>query len=377
MKVEFRNGSFIQVIGSENFGAANGLTPSIAVYDEFKIFHPRWHVDFAPNLIPKAAPLIIIGTLPTPGDKNTEQYYEVLEAAKKDKRAAVVFKTTWDNPINLLPEQKETTDHAIEQLIARGEEDVVQREYYSRIIPGGRRSIFPMFKAADHVKPYEDLKTHLLRDYSRLEPLCSLDPGSSTVFGGLFCILNRYTGMVYVMDEIYQKNQKETSSGVVIPLIRDKCLELLPNLSVEDDWLKVCDDAALWWITESANRVDPMHFFPAEKWKGNREDGLSLIKDMMIQGKLVISSRCVNLIKEIEGYAIDSSGKISNKIPDHNIDALRYALIAYNYTFETLKETVGYVEEIERGRFRRIEDDVEDSGFDVNHAIGYEDGWEF
>lgn len=377
MKIDFRNGSFIQVIGSENFGAANGLTPDIAVYDEYKLAHPRWHIDFAPNLIPKAAPLIIIGTLPTPGDKNAEQYYEVLEGAKRDKTAAVIFKTTFDNPINGMSGQKEALENEIQRLMDRGEEDVVQREYYSKIIPGGRRSIFPMFKAADHVKPYNDLKNHVLRDYSRLEPLCSVDPGSSTVFGGLFCVLNRYTGMLYVMDEMYQKSQKETSSGIVLPLIRAKCKELLPNLSVEDDWLKVSDDAAVWFMAEAFNRADPLHFFPAEKWKGTREDGLSLIKDMMIQGKILFSDRCINLIKEIEGYAVDSTGKISNKIADHNIDALRYALIAYNYTFETLRETVGYVEEIEKGRYLRVEDDLDDSGFDINHSIGYEDGWSF
>ena len=37
MLIPFLNGSFIQVVGSENFGSANGLTPSVAVYDEFKL----------------------------------------------------------------------------------------------------------------------------------------------------------------------------------------------------------------------------------------------------------------------------------------------------------------------------------------------------
>ena len=33
MKLPFRNGSFIQVIGSENYASANGLTPRAIVYD--------------------------------------------------------------------------------------------------------------------------------------------------------------------------------------------------------------------------------------------------------------------------------------------------------------------------------------------------------
>ena len=58
MKIELKNGSFIQVMGSENWAAANGLTPSIAVYDEFKAFHPQWHIEFSPNRAAKAAPLL-------------------------------------------------------------------------------------------------------------------------------------------------------------------------------------------------------------------------------------------------------------------------------------------------------------------------------
>jgi hypothetical protein len=377
MKIDFKNGSFIQVIGSENFGSANGLTPHIAVYDEFKLFHPRWHVDFAPNLIPKAAPLLIIGTLPTPGDKNSDQYYEVLNGAKSDKTAAVVFKTTFDNPLNNVPNIRKALEDEINRLIERGEEDVVQREYYSKIIAGGKRSIFPMFERNKHVRPHQDIMNHIKRDYRRLDSVLSVDPGSSTVFGGVFLFLNRYTGTLYVVDELYQKSQKETSSGVIIPLIRSKCSELIPELSIEDDWLKVSDDAAVWFMGEAANRSDPLHFFPAEKWKGTRDEGLSLIKDMLIQGKLIISDRCENLITEMFGYAIDSSGKISNKIPDHNIDSLRYGLIALNYNFELLKDTIGYKEEIEKGRFRHLDHDISENGFDINEGIGYEDGWLF
>ena len=79
------------------------------------------------------------------------------------------------------------------------------------------------------------------------------------------------------------KSQKETSSNVVIPLIKEKCKGIAPHLSIEDDWFKVADDAAVWFLGEASNREEPLHFFPAEKWKGTRDDGLSLIKDMLIQ----------------------------------------------------------------------------------------------
>ncbi|MCK9370517.1 hypothetical protein M0R04_11455 [Candidatus Dojkabacteria bacterium] len=376
MLLTFKNGSYIKVLGSENFGVANGLDPHFAVYDEFKLFHPRWHTDFAPNLTANAAPLIIIGTLPTPGDSNSDQYYEVLKSAKNSKNSAVLFKTTFDNPIMCVSPQKEAVEEQIQQLMDRGEEDVVQREYYSKIIPGGKRSIFPMFSVAKHVIPHQDILEHIKKDYSRLEPILSVDPGSSTVFGGLFCLLNRYSGCFYIVDELYQKTQAETSCSVVLPLIRSKCTLITPRLSLEEDWLKVSDDAAVWFMNEAINDLKPLHFFPAQKFKGTRDEGFSLIKDMLIHGKLIISDKCINLINEIIGYAVDSQGKISNKIPDHNIDSLRYALIASNYTFELLVDTMKFVEEIERGRYRRVEDEIDEESFDINAGIAWNDGFD-
>ena len=165
MSIILKNGSFIRVIGSENYGVANGLTPHIAVYDEFKLFHHRWHTDFSPNLAIHAAPLMIIGTLPTPGDKNSEQYFEILEMAKKHDSAEVFYKTTWDNPINtLIPEIKEGIERDIEMLRMRNEEDVVQREYYSRIVPGGRRAVFPMFNRERHIKGHGGIMAEISKD---------------------------------------------------------------------------------------------------------------------------------------------------------------------------------------------------------------------
>ena len=139
MKIILTNGSIIQVLGSDNYMVANGLTPHIAVYDEFKGFNSKWHVEFAPNRAAKAAPLIIIGTKPRIGNKNMDQYNEVLEYMRDDAASYVADRTTFDNPINSLPEQKAIIDAEIKQLRARGEDDVVELEYYSRVVPGGIR----------------------------------------------------------------------------------------------------------------------------------------------------------------------------------------------------------------------------------------------
>lgn len=376
MMLPFINGSFIQVIGSENYGAANGLTPHIAVYDEMKLFHPRWHIDFAPNLVAKAAKLVIIGTYPAPGDRNFEQYFEICEYAKIDKRAKIVERTTFDNPINHLPAQKESIQAEIARLRARGEEDVVQREYYSKIVPGGKRAIFPMLDSKRHVKPHHELMTEIAKDKKRLEWAWIADPGNTTAFAMLFAALNRYTGKVYILDEIYEKDQNNTSVGVMVPKGKTKCYDLYKGSSIEDDWLTIADEAAAWFITEAMSRYG-IYFSPAEKWKGTKEEGLSLIKDQLLHNIVTISDRCQNLVSEMEQYSKDGNGKIPKR-NDHLIDCYRYLNMGLNYDFNTIAEYVRNPEPLEVNRFRHPADDYmkpsciedmldDDSEFDLDY----------
>ena len=193
MIIVFKNGSTIKLIGSDNYMVANGLTPHIAVYDEFKGFNPRWHIEFGPNRAAKAAPLIIIGTKPRAGNKNTDQYNEVLDFMRSDKDCYVADRTTFDNPINHLPAQKEMIEQEIRQLVARGEEDVVQLEYHSKYVPGGKRAIFPMLSEQDHVIPHNTLISEIKNDIKKLEWYLIADPGTQTCYAGLICALNPYT----------------------------------------------------------------------------------------------------------------------------------------------------------------------------------------
>lgn len=356
MTIRFKNGSYIQVVGSDNYMVANGLSPHIAVYDEFKGFNPRWHVEFAPNRTAHAAKFVFIGTKARAGNKNMEQYNEILEYAKKNPDAWAVFeRTTWDNPINHLPEQKKAIEEEIKQLRDRGEEDVVQLEYYSKVVPGGKRAVFPMLDRNKHVEPHSALMSEVSKDAKRLEWFWVCDPGNTTVFGMLFGCFNPYTGNVYILDEIYANRQAETSLGIIVPRGKTKAWDLYPGSSLEDDWIKVSDDAAAWFMTEALSRFQ-LYFQPAAKWDRTKEDGLSLIKDQLIHGMLRISDRCVNLLKEMEQYAVREDGTIK-KANDHLIDALRYGNLAINYDFNTIAEVVRERDPMREGRFRGMDHD--------------------
>lgn len=359
MMIVLHNGSFIQILGSDNYQVANGLTPHIAVYDEFKAFNPKWHIEFAPNRAAKAAPLIIIGTKPRAGNKNMDQYNEILEYMRDDDSSYVADRTTFDNPINHLPEQKKIIDREIAQLKARGEDDVVQLEYFSKVVPGGKRAVFPMFNRDDHTYPHKDLVQEISRDRNKLQWGWIADPGSTTCFAMLFAAYNEYTGVLYLLDEIYEKDQSSTSVGIMVPRGKAKCWDLHPGSSLEDDWLKGCDDAAVWFMTEALSR-EQLYFSPAEKWKGTKEDGLSLIKDQLIHKLVKISSRCENLALELERYAKDGNGKIAKR-NDHLIDSYRYLNGMIHYDFNTISEAMRHKDPLDEGRHRRLRDDTDNN----------------
>lgn len=361
MTLRFKNGSYIQIVGSDNYMVANGLTPDIAVYDEFKGFNYRWHQEFAPNRVAKDATLVFIGTKPRAGNKNMDQYNEILKYAKATpKKWYVAERTTFDNPLNHRPHIKEAIDEEIRQLRARGEEDVVQLEYYSRYMPGGKRAVFPMFDRSKHIYDHDTLMEEVNKSAKRGEWAWIADPANTSTFGNLFGMLNRYTGDLYILDEIYEQNQKETSVGRIVPKGLKMCKELNPWSSIKDDWMLRADDQATWFMTEALAQCD-VNFYSAEKWRGDKEEGLSLIKDQMLKGKLKISSRCANLADELEAYAKDQNGKIPKK-NDHLIDCLRYFNIGVFYDFSTIQAEVDDRPEIEQGRYRNHveENDAED-----------------
>lgn len=356
MTIRFKNGSFIQVVGSDNYMIANGLTPDIAVYDEFKGFNHRWHVEFNPNRVVRNAPIVFIGTKPRAGNKNIDQYNEILEYGLNHKdRFHVSERTTFDNPLNMIPERKAVIEAEIQQLIDRGEQDVAELEYFSRVISGGKRAIFPMLNKDRHVKPHKDIIAEIERDIRKLDWYAITDPGSTTCHASLFIAVNPYTRKVYVLDEIYETSQENTSTRKIYPRIDDKMMEFYPNSDPNDDWIKVHDEAAAWFATEVMDQYG-IYFMPTMKHTNKKEHGLSLIKDLLLHDIMVISDRCEKLFWEMTNYAKDDKGNIPKK-HDHVIDCLRYFLAAANYNMVEVMEIKKKENDFKRGRHRRFEDD--------------------
>lgn len=329
MTIRFKNGSFITLLGSDNWMAANGLTPDFVVYDEFKGFKPQFHIEMAPNLIAKNAPLFIIGTQPKVGDQNKDQYEMELEAAKTTpETSAVHIYTTFDNPINMQPSNKARIDAEIKKLRDSGQEDVVQREYFSKIVPGGSNAVFPNFNTELHVMPAIALRRALNDSRRKLQWIVSCDPATSSTFAVLLMAIDKESKHVYVVDEIYEQTQAETSVGKLWPRI-----QAMVNKHALNDRFKVqyvSDEREAWWINEVRSQFK-QQIFPTQKHLYKKHEGIGLVRDLMLYEMYHVSSDCEKHIKEIQEYARDSKGNIPKK-NDHSIDCLRYGLGQANYT---------------------------------------------
>ena len=321
MRIYFKNGSFIKVDGSDNYESYRGITPDFVVYDEFKDFHPKFHEGMAPNLAVRKAPLVIIGT---PPDREC-QYTILAEEFRGRSDSFWIRMDSYSNPHI----DRGWLDNEKKKLVARGEQDVWEREYEARFIRGGASAIFPMIHEDRHFFPHHELLLEIKRDLHKMDWFCITDPGTTTCFAALFGCVNPYTKKIYILDVIYETNQEFTSTRKIYPRLDAKMMEFFPLSSVEDDWVKVYDEAAAWYAQEVMDQYG-IYFFPTQKHLNKKEHGLSLIKDILLHNLVKISDRCRKLLWEMQNYVKDDKGNIPKK-DDHLIDCLRYFLAAANY----------------------------------------------
>jgi hypothetical protein len=330
-RLTFKNGSFIKLLGSDNYESGRGLTPDGAVYDEFKDHDYRFHEGFKDNLLPKKAPLLIVGTPPETYD---HFFVRTEDDFRLDPRGATFKMSTYTNPHI----DKEELKLEKEAAIRKGEWAKYMREIEAEIIPGGANAIFPMFTIprldvkgefdgeSDHVKLAETLDERVLRHPKDYDFYCVFDPGSALVFGVLFLAVHKFTKQVIILDEIYETDRSKTSSKRIYP----RAEEIMKRYNRVESWHKIYDHAATWFQVEISNEFK-VSLTPCIKDVNKKEVGLSVIKDFMLdrfedtnEPYWLVSNRCKKYIWETTNYSTDEHGKIP-KANDHLQDCSRYA----------------------------------------------------
>jgi len=331
MRITLWNDAFMKLDGSDNVDKYRGVKitdGSFYVYDEFKDFRPEFHEAVKPNLID--AYLMMAGTPPENFIEGETQFCVEADECRDNPEKRHHIGTAYDNPH--IP--RKMIEDEKTRLYRRGDGHIFEREWLARRVKGGKSSILPMF-SRKMVRPWDDIMTELRRDLHKLNYYCIADPGSTTCFAVLFIAVNPWTKKVYVLDEIYEKDQKKTTAKQ----IGKRIVEQIKPYYARADWLYGYDEAAAWFQNEitGAKEFD-MAFFPTHKkeWgKQNNEEKpfLSLMKDIMLADLLVVSDKCEGFILECENYIKDKNGKIP-KGNDHTIDIFRYFLGMSYYSLD-------------------------------------------
>jgi hypothetical protein len=367
LRIRFKNGSFIKLDGSDNVDSYRGVKPKgLSVFDEYKDFRSEFYDAYDPNLAAHKAPLIVIGTPPEVEDHH---FYHLEDEFKANPKKKYFEFDSYCNP-HIDPEY---LDGKKAEYYRLGEGDVFEREYMVKRVFGGHNSIFPML-SKDIVMPHDKLMRSIRKDKTKLMWLSAADPGTATCFAVLLVAVNPYTKTVYCLDEIYETDQKKTSTRLIGQRYWDKKMELMPKA----DWIQSYDEAAAWFSVEYAEAFDD-GFVPTTKARNKKEDGISLIKDIMLRDKLVISDRCKKLFWEMRNYIRDDNGKIP-KVNDHLIDCLRYCLGSIVYSLNEEKSDFELIKENENIRAVRISDEfkgLDDWGAPIEDDVlgGWDDEW--
>ncbi len=128
------------------------------------------------------------------------------------------------------------------------------------------------------------------------------------------------------------------------------------NIYIDDEWYKTertdaqiaeyaagCNFRAVYPDPENPGFIEELrrrgvNTREVSKGKGTVKKGIQKIREMLLNNRLKINKRCVNLISEFEMYSYDDDKVDRNekeepvKAYDHALDALRYFVMTYNPT---------------------------------------------
>jgi hypothetical protein len=325
-RIEFRNGSFIKCDGSDNYEKGRGYSATgVSFYDEFKDQHPKFHDGFEANLAITDAPLVFVGTPPNESEDSYERWCSIADEVRDSETGFHICRPSMTNP----HVSKEYFERKYNELKKKGELWKWEQEYMAQRVNAGSNTIFPMLDKEKHVRPYKDVLIEILNHHEDYEFFISFDPGTATVFGVLLGAIHRYSKKVHWLDEIYADNFATNSAGIVVAKARQKMFEIMPE---GERWHGVYDYAATWFLNEYQTNyeIEGLFLHPCEKDLKNKENKLSLIKDMILGGFWEATDRCVKLWWEMTKYSTDEHGRIPKK-NDHLIDNSRYILNAMRY----------------------------------------------
>lgn len=358
LRIRLTNGSFIKLLGADEPNSLRGIKPHLCAYDEYRDFKANVYSLMEANLLGKNATLLIGSTPPDVVGQYSELRDDFIEQIKKGNQTYYYLELPTETNPHI---DKETLLDIKRRLIAHGKLREWMREYMAKFISGGASAVFPMFieKRDEIVKPWATLMEVLKPDADLIDWYALFDPATSSVFAVLLMGINKYTGQMYLMDEIYERDRFKTSS---IDIWKRTNELKKPYMRKLERWENFYDEHESWFyrdldryeiLTQEGTNLES-----TSKQSRDKNEDLAIIKDLMLSNqKCFIADRCVNLISEIESYATDKDGKLPKK-NDHQIDNWRYGIAASGFTLNEQPNYEAYLE-------RKAESKAMVEGFDT------------
>ena len=125
----------------------------------------------------------------------------------------------------------------------RGDGHLWETEYEARYVFGGRDAVFSIFDPAKHVVPLDVIFSLINKDAHKLDYFIISDPGNRVCHATLFIAYDKRNNYVYILDELYETEQKETATGRIFPRIMEKAKNVFPASA---NPFYIYDEAALW-----------------------------------------------------------------------------------------------------------------------------------
>jgi len=335
LTVRLWNGSEITVDGTLDEDAGRGVEPHIVVYDEYKDHKDGFRESMEANLEVYNAVEMFIGTPP-----DHQNHFTVMaEEIKNDPDGFFIEAPSVEGPVYSTESGKQKLQKLKDKYTKLGDLSFYYREYEGKFVRGGKGTIFPMFNKDKHTVSEDNLRELMFKDRHKLQWYSITDPGSTTCHATLLAALNPFNSTWYVLEEIYETNPQETTTRRIWPRVEANVNKWYPELPISDPRLyKGYDEAAAWFRLEVQDSYGDIGLTPTNKKLSDKGNGISLIKDQMLEGKILINENCKWFIWEIEQYVKDKNGNIP-KENDHLIDVMRYLNSAAGYRFDPEQES--------------------------------------
>lgn len=135
MKIRFKNGSLLQLVGSDNFDSLMGTNPQGVVFSEYALQDPRAYQYIRPILTANNGWAVFIST---PRGKN--HLYELYQIASHNPNTWYCLKLTLDDTMHI--PLREIDKERAEGIMS---EDLIQQEYYTSFTMGVEGSYYAKY----------------------------------------------------------------------------------------------------------------------------------------------------------------------------------------------------------------------------------------